>query len=42
MDLAKILRKVGSGILSSVIPGYGLITETINAFLPDDKKVSGS
>jgi len=39
MDLKNILVKAGSAVLSSVIPGGGLIVELINSFLPGDKKL---
>ena len=39
MDLRNILVKAGSAVLSSVIPGGGLVVELINSFLPGDKKL---
>ncbi len=42
MDLGSILKKAGSAVISSVVPGGGLIVELINEFLPDDKKLPGT
>lgn len=42
MDVLKILRKVGGAVLSSVVPGYDVVVSAVNAFLPEDKKVSGT
>ncbi len=42
MDLGNILKKAGSAVISSVIPGGGLIVDLINEFLPDDKKLPGT
>lgn len=39
MNLLKILGKVGSGIVSTMVPGGGAIVAGINALLPDDKKL---
>jgi len=40
MNIGKILTTVGMGILKNVIPGVGIVVDTVNAFLPDDKKIS--
>lgn len=42
MNLLKILGNVASGIFSNVVPGGAAIVAGINAFLPDDKKLSES
>lgn len=42
MDLAKILRKVGASIFSSVVPGGGIILDAVNAVLPKEKKLGNS
>lgn len=39
MNLLKILGKVGSGIVSAMVPGGSAIIAGINALLPDDKKL---
>ena len=42
MNLGRILSKVGGAIIKDVIPGGGiasLVIDTVNAFLPDDKKL---
>lgn len=39
MNLLKILGTVGSGIISTMVPGGAAIVAGINAFLPDDKKL---
>jgi len=39
MNTWDIVRTVGSGIISSVVPGGGAIVSAINAFLPKDKKL---
>lgn len=39
MNIGKILAKVGMGILKNAIPGVGMVIDTVNAFLPDDKKI---
>ncbi len=39
MDLASVLKKAGSAVISSVVPGGGLIVDLINEFLPDNKKL---
>lgn len=39
MDLKSILMKAGGAVLSSVIPGGGLIVDLINSFLPSDTQV---
>lgn len=41
MKLLKILKTVGSGIIKTMIPGSGII-DTVNALLPDSKKLSES
>ena len=40
MNIGKILAEVGGSIISNVIPGAGIVIDAINAFLPDDKKLS--
>lgn len=42
MDLGNILKKAGSAVISSVVPGGGLIVDLINEFLPDNKKLPGT
>ena len=42
MDLGDILKKAGSAVISSVVPGGGLIVDLINEFLPDEKKLPGT
>jgi len=39
MNLLKILGTVGSGLISTMVPGGAAIVAGINAFLPDDKKL---
>ena len=39
MDLGNILKKAGSAVISSVVPGGGLIVDLINEFLPSDNKL---
>ena len=39
MDLGTILKKAGSAVISSVVPGGGLIVDLINEFLPDEKRL---
>jgi len=39
MNVWDIVKTVGSGIISSVVPGGGAIIGAINAMLPDDKKL---
>ena len=39
MNLKNILFKAGGAVLSSVVPGGGLILELINGLLPKDKKL---
>ena len=39
MNLGKILMKAGSAVISSVVPGGGLIVDMINGFLPEDKQL---
>ncbi len=39
MNLGSVLRKAGSAVISSVVPGGGLIVDIINEFLPSDKKL---
>lgn len=34
-----IVKKVGAGIISNVVPGGSAIVSVINGFLPDDKKL---
>jgi hypothetical protein len=40
MKIGKILKAVGTGLIKDIIPGAGLVLDTINAVLPDDKKLS--
>ena len=42
MKLGGVLKKVGSAVLSSVIPGGGLILDVVNELLPGDKKLGRS
>lgn len=39
MNIGKILGNVGKSIIKNVIPGAGLVIDTVNAFLPEDKKI---
>lgn len=39
MELGNILKKAGSAVISSVIPGGGLVIDFINNFLDDDKQL---
>ena len=39
MKLSDILIKAGSTILKTLIPGSGLLIDSVNAFLPEDKKL---
>jgi len=39
MKLSDILIKAGSTILKTLIPGSGLLIDSVNAFLPKDKKL---
>ena len=39
MKFGKALLKIGLGVVKDVIPGAGIIIDTINEFLPDDKKL---
>jgi hypothetical protein len=39
MDFKSILKTVGGGLISSLVPGGSAIVAGINAFLPDDKKL---
>lgn len=39
MDLWNIVKTVGSGIISTMVPGGPLIVGAINAALPDDKRL---
>lgn len=39
MDFKSILKTVGSGLISNLVPGGSAIVAGINAFLPDDKKL---
>lgn len=41
MKLSQILTIAGAGAINSVVPGAGtLVAAAVNAFLPDDKKIS--
>ena len=42
MKLFDIVKKVGSSLIKTIIPGSGLLIDTVNEFLPDDKKLSKS
>jgi len=42
MKLKDILTTVGSGLISTLVPGGGAIIELVNGFLPDDKKLPSS
>jgi hypothetical protein len=42
MKIGSILAKVGSAVLKNAIPGAGMIIDTVNAFLPADKKLPGN
>jgi len=42
MNLKSIISKIGASIVREAIPGGGLILDTVNAFLPDDKKLDSS
>ena len=39
MKLSDILIKAGSTILRTLVPGSGLLIDSVNAFLPEDKKL---
>lgn len=39
MKLFDIIKKVGGGVISSVVPGGGLLVGAINSFLPGDKQL---
>jgi len=39
MNAWDIVKAVGSGVISSVVPGGGAILKIINSFLPDEKKL---
>jgi len=39
MRLFDIIKKVGGGIFSTVVPGGGAILNVVNAFLPSDKRL---
>ncbi len=39
MNITEILSKVGSGVLTSLVPGGAAILAAVNAFLPDDKQL---
>lgn len=34
-----VIKTVGSGVISSVVPGGGVVIDVINSFLDDDKKL---
>lgn len=45
MNIAKILGKVGGNVIKAVVPGAGIVggvIETINDFLPADKRLDGN
>lgn len=39
MKLKNVLTKVGTAILKNVVPGAGIVLDTVNALLPADKKL---
>lgn len=39
MDFKTILKTVGTGLITTLVPGGNAIISGINAFLPDDKKL---
>ena len=39
MDVLKIAKKVGNGLLSAFVPGYSQVLSVVNEFLPGDKKL---
>ena len=39
MKFWDIVKSVGGGIISSVVPGGGLLMDVVNELLPDDKKL---
>ena len=39
MDFKSILKTVGGGLISELVPGGSFIVKAINGFLPDDKKL---
>jgi len=39
MNLKSIITKVGTSLFREAVPGGGLILDTVNAFLPKDKKL---
>jgi len=39
MKLLDIIKNVGAGVITSVVPGGGLILDAVNAFLPEGKKL---
>lgn len=39
MDLWSVVRAVGAGVISSVVPGGSAIIGAVNAMLPDDQKL---
>ncbi len=39
MDLWSIVKTVGAGVISTVVPGGGAIINAVNEFLPSDKKL---
>lgn len=39
MKLFDIIKKVGGSVISSVIPGGGLLIDAVNAILPGDKQL---
>lgn len=42
MKLFDIIKKVGGGIISTVVPGGGLILGAVNALLPSDKQLTSA
>ena len=39
MDFKTILKTVGTGLITTLVPGGNAIISGIKAFLPDDKKL---
>ncbi len=42
MNIGMIAARVGTSLLKNIIPGAGLIIDTVNAFLPEDQKLDSS
>jgi hypothetical protein len=39
VNIGKILAKVGTAVISNIVPGAGIVIDAVNAFLPDEKKL---